>query len=387
MAKPKRKAAWKAGKGKVIADELATNRANDAKQKRQLGTAVHNASADKLFSIDTGANASAATDGPVGKSGKRAQKRNASLRNEAILVPNSNVAAIGAPLPTLSFQDQQNRTQKRRAVSNKETQKLLGRINKKQSRGGVPKQAARKSKVKANPKGNFDLWGAAPADLEPANVKNTAVLNQPNKRQKRRKGALRTVAHSVNPAVEVADPGASYNPDHEQHQDLIGEALAEEYENRREERRLKPINVERMALQYSMLPNSKLVDPSDMLPDESALEIEDAAEADHNTGVKAAKAVKRERLTQAKRNKRERAKVKAREAKNAKAKAEVDKQLGQLGQISKEVDSQLSEEDIRAKRNEVHARSLLSSSLLLLSALFCSLLLCSLISALCSLLA
>ena len=41
------------------------------------------------------------------------------------------------------------------------------------------------------------------------------------------------------PAVEVADPGASYNPDEEQHQDLIGEALVQEKRRLSMERRMK----------------------------------------------------------------------------------------------------------------------------------------------------
>lgn len=44
------------------------------------------------------------------------------------------------------------------------------------------------------------------------------------------------------PAVPLPSPGASYNPDKEQHQDLLGEQLAKEvgYENQLEEDKRLP---------------------------------------------------------------------------------------------------------------------------------------------------
>ncbi len=46
------------------------------------------------------------------------------------------------------------------------------------------------------------------------------------------------LAPSLLPAIEIAPPGSSYNPTYEDHQDVLGEALAQELERSEKERYL-----------------------------------------------------------------------------------------------------------------------------------------------------
>ena len=300
-----------------------------------MGSVANDASSSELFFIDNDN-----TSQPAGERlSKKALKRNAPLRSEAILLPNSNIAAIGAPPQAIGFKDIQQRAQKKRTVASKETKKLLGRIAKKSA-------ADRPKAAKQDRPANYDVWTSCELS-KPVGHKNAAVRNQPMRAQLRRKSAPKPAAAVANLAVDIADPGASYNPDHEQHQDMMGEALAEAYEDRREERRLKPLKYETMSLQQALLDRTRIVDPSDMLEVDEEY---DAADALTIIPANAGKVVKRERLTQAKRNKRERAKQAAKRQQKEKDAKEKLKQLDQLQQISKEVEVMSSEQLLRQEK-------------------------------------
>lgn len=231
-------------------------------------------------------------------------------------------------------------------------------------------QRKRTKRIAGSAKATFDLWddsapeneetkvvavttgiasrgGTAPIEFQV--VSKTSLrqdIQQPAKLSKKTMKARELTKARARKAIRVepAQPGQSYRPDEEQHQDIIGEALS--IELRRKEAidyKNAPIgggelNAETLAL---------IVDESD---GESSDEEEDVDVEDESTK----KTVKRkEKLTRAQRNKQKR----VREEKQALAERRRKKRLMHEIHESKKLSRELRDEEVEkaARREEIRA--------------------------------
>jgi len=223
----------------------------------------------------------------------------------------------------------------------------------------------RRSKRLANKnKTNFDLWndktvgedkivteitgvasaaGTAPIQLKSVpkiilrkDLQQAAPLS--NKLVKARKIFKALKRQTV--TVEVAQPGQSFNPDQEQHQDTIGEALS--IELRRKE-----------AIEYKAKPISQGMSEETLRILAGSSDEEDSSDDEHK--VSSMKPEKRkEKITRAKRNRQKRAKLLANKMKEKKSK----KQFLNSLQDAKQINKKLRKEDIahQEKRTEMQKK-------------------------------
>jgi hypothetical protein len=163
--KVKRKHKWRRGDGKQLAEQLARDQQDRARERRQLGRAADDEDA-QLFVIDTDA---------VGAGGmassKKLAKRNKALKSEAILLPNANIPAIGSRATEHSKMVQNPKKRKRTQEQlSKETQKVLGKTRAK-ARNATPGAGhLRKQKPKLE---QYDLWGEELPDPEQRDMQPT----------------------------------------------------------------------------------------------------------------------------------------------------------------------------------------------------------------------
>lgn len=240
------------------------------------------------------------------------------------------------------------------------------------------KQRKRVKRVAGTAKANFDLWGngdnnqpksikdkgtkmvpvkvgvAAAAGTAPIvfkavpkaslrkDIQQPAVLS--SKELKRKERLKENARKSVQ--IELAQPGQSYRPDEEQHQDIIGEALGVELRRKEaEEYKAAPIGGGRMSKHtLSLLVNSSDEESSDDEEDEE--------------NVTAPISVKRkEKLTRAQRNKQKRAKAMKLELEEKKKAKKFLQTFSQAKQISKDIRKKEAEriarkEEIKALKEE-----------------------------------
>jgi hypothetical protein len=312
--KVKRKHKWRRGDGKGLAEQLARDQADRARERRTMGRAADDEGA-QLFVIDTEA---------VGAGGlassKKLAKRRAALKSEAILLPNANIPAIGSTATQHSKMAANTASKKRKRTADqlsKQTQKVLGKTRAK-GRNATP--GAGHLKQKKAVLEQYDLWGEELPDPEQREMQPTRKQvtygkggggggRQPNTRGKPSAGKLGTekpAAAMSAVAVEVADPGASYNPDPELHQELIGEAFAQERSLTMSERKLKGMDYHRQRLLRAR--RGEIPDTSDMIVSEKEFELQ-ALETDQESLAAAAESAEQEvkkpkgKLTVAQRNK------------------------------------------------------------------------------------
>jgi hypothetical protein len=164
-SKVKRKHKWRRGDGKQLAEQLARDQQDRARERRQLGRAADDEGA-QLFVIDTDA---------IGAGGmassKKLAKRNKALRSEAILLPNPNIPAIGS-CATEHIKMVQNPKKRKRTQEqlSKETQKVLGKTRAK-ARNATPGAGhLQKQKPKLE---QYDLWGEQLPDPEQRDMQPT----------------------------------------------------------------------------------------------------------------------------------------------------------------------------------------------------------------------
>ena len=342
------KKSWGKGAGNPIAKGVQRARADRAKEVRTFGRASDKATGDQLFVIDT--------EAPAGAAGlcssKKLLKRNAALRSEEILVPNSNV-------PTIGLEATKHKThlaaiarskKKPRIVKElpRQTQKFIGKLSKKRAEKIKNNAPAPKIFVVGAKDDSYDLWGAGevPQLPQPEKVQQTArkvgrligaAKSRPSAGQL---GTLKTVAAETgtHASMVVADPGSSYNPDKEQHQGLIGEALVQEKRRRKIELQKKHITWNRQRVLRSKDPTEMLADDDDDDVDEDEgvlqkqLELEQAEEDIGRYSVGAP--VENKKLTVAQRNRQARVKQLKHElaaAKEAKRLRKAEKRLESIG--------------------------------------------------------
>ena len=349
--KRKKKHKWRNGEGKALAEKLAADNADRQRERRTMGRAADDAGAP-LFFVDTEA---------VGAGGlassKKLMKRTAALKSQAILVPNSNITAIGgdatkhAAAASAQVAGKRKRTQEQLS---RQTQKVLGKQRRK-ARNTAEGRGIDSIKVTKPLKPHYDLWGEELPDSEergmPAKSKQVTYGQQAhgshkaNTRGRPSAGSLgtsRPVAAAAAAAVDVADPGASYNPDQEQHQELIGEALAQERETRRTEKQLKGMDYHRQRLLRPR--RGEIADTDDMVvppeQEESQALLTDRESVEAGLEVAAQEAVKpKGKLTVAQRNKQARVQQQEKELKDRREQKRQKQELNRLAAVEREVES------------------------------------------------
>lgn len=172
-SKIKKKHKWRRGDGKQLAEQLARDQADRARERRTLGRAADDEGA-QLFVIDTDA---------VGAGGlassKKLAKRNKALKSEAILLPNANIPAIGSRATEHSQMASASASKKRKRTQeqlSKQTQKVLGKTRAK-ARNATPGAGhLRKQKPKL---AQYDLWGEDLPEPEQRDMQPTRKQGEP----------------------------------------------------------------------------------------------------------------------------------------------------------------------------------------------------------------
>ena len=265
-ARPAKKQ-WRTGVGNTIAKEVLNSKAAREKERRVFGFAADEATDEQLFVIDKD------TDGAAGlTTSKKLLKRKAALKSEAILRPNMRIPTIGkAPIPHAGLAAAPVKKERSQEQLTHGTRKLLGKLAKKAE---IKKANGVTGPRVVEVKDSYNLWGSDVQVTEPkadANgrgvsaqrtaLKRNRLIGSDKKRPSAGKlGTRRPAAAEATASVEVADAGASYNPDTELHQELIGEALVQARARRGVDRKLK-----KMTWNKQRVLRGK--DPSEMLGD------------------------------------------------------------------------------------------------------------------------
>ncbi len=237
------------------------------------------------------------------------------------------------------------------------------------------RQRKRMKRIAGSARANFDLWGeddsdskkggkaatklvpikvgvAAAAGTAPIifkEVSKTSLrkdIQQPaalSNKQLRMKERLKEKARKTI-QVELAQPGQSYRPDEEQHQDVIGEALGIELRRKEaEEYKAAPIGGGRMNKRtLSLLIHSS---------DEESSDEED--EDDENMTSNTTSVKRKDKLTKAQRNKQKRVKAMQKELDEKKKAKQFLHSFQNAKRISKEIKEQ---EAVRiARKEEINA--------------------------------
>lgn len=152
-------------------------------------------------------------------------------------------------------------------------------------------------------------------------------------------------------AVEVADPGASYNPDPELHKELIGEALAQEVTMRATEKKLKNMDYNTQRLLRPK--KGEIPDVSDMFMTDKEYELQ-ALDTDRESMEAAAaiaeQAAKKpqEKLTVAQRNKAARHAAREKQLAEQRKQKKMAQDLKRIEAIDREVEEVTAEREERA---------------------------------------
>ena len=152
-------------------------------------------------------------------------------------------------------------------------------------------------------------------------------------------------------AVEVADPGASYNPDPELHKELIGEALAQEVSTREMEKKLKHMDYNTQRLLRPR--RGEIPDTSDMVMTDKEYELQ-ALDTDRES-MEAAAAIAAQvakkpkgKLTVAQRNKAARQAAREKQLAEQRKQKKMAQDLNRIEAIDREVQEVTAERDERA---------------------------------------
>uniref|UniRef100_A0A8C5QC08 Ribosome biogenesis protein NOP53 n=1 Tax=Leptobrachium leishanense TaxID=445787 RepID=A0A8C5QC08_9ANUR len=282
-------------------------------QERTAGGLLAEQTDDSLFFVDTGSK----------KKVSRIQRKLRPLRIDLILQPDSKVAA---PKDISSHQVPNGRKLKRK----------LEREMKLEAGGVLPrpdrllqaqlrnKRPRRRPEPNNNPsRGFYDLWDESVAVEPTLEGKESWYLQQTQKGQVKRPSRL-SVRPSQLPAVEVMNPGASYNPTFESHQALLLKAHEAEVKKVREEEKLqRQLNLPTAA--EAATQESQFQELCEGLVESDAEDDAAAGDAAESSELGAATLARRERKT-------ERQRKKEKEAKMLKVKQEAERSLRLRGQ-------------------------------------------------------
>ncbi|XP_076837053.1 ribosome biogenesis protein NOP53 [Brachyhypopomus gauderio] len=313
-------------------------------QERATGGLLSEKPDDSLFFVDTGEQAVPQTATVAPK-----PKRSKQLRIDLILQPDSSVAP---PKDVLAYQ-QPNAKKLRRIAQKAEKLAAMGvlprreRLLRRRAAAGAPPTTRDGQKLSANKdqaRGFYDLWSPGKADTA-----DPYYLEQTKKKLVKRPEKL-NVKPSLLPAVEVAAPGASYNPEFSSHQALLLGAHESEVKRLKAEEKLErqtAIRREDLATKESMFREQV----EGLIEEEEKLDVEHTEEGDEDTVV--GPTAQSEKKTE-----RQRKKEKADRKKELQRKAErqaVDsrQQLFRLRSIGAEVKRLEQQTSIRRSRRKI----------------------------------
>ncbi|XP_048735462.2 ribosome biogenesis protein NOP53-like isoform X2 [Ostrea edulis] len=213
LAKNKKKA-WR----KVDITDVEEYLEDERLQERTGGLVAEKSDAE-LFTIETKA-PSIDTEEAVPK--KRRKREPKDLKCYSHLLPDPKIKLARKSQPSRSTKDKRPPLVKEKIQSGVKTQK---QIKAEVQRKLVTEQKQRKNRAKGSVMvASYDLWGGE------AQEKGDPFAKAPVKKPKSR-------APSELPAIQVPHPGASYNPDYEDYQDLL--LKAHEIEEKKLEKELK----------------------------------------------------------------------------------------------------------------------------------------------------
>jgi nucleolar protein 53 len=162
----------------------------------------------------------------------------------------------------------------------------------------------------------------------------------------------------VVPAVEVADPGASYNPDAEQHQDLIGEALVQEKRRLSTERRMKHMTWNQQRVLRGKDPTEMLAAQEVGEGEEGVALLEDAGDGKTSAAAgdedeeDGSRAVQNNKMTRAQRNKQARVREQERQLRERRQAKRRRQQENRVEAIVGEVKHISAEREAKAAKRE-----------------------------------
>mmetsp|Transcript_23394 Transcript_23394/g.32782 ORF Transcript_23394/g.32782 Transcript_23394/m.32782 type:complete len:425 (-) Transcript_23394:114-1388(-) len=195
----------------------------------------------------------------------------------------------------------------------RDEQKLTALANSKQKR---IKQAIRTKRVLGNARAGFDLWDDNTTRTTSSSESKSTAAVQPPKKKKQKQidsgigmalagtapaftettSTLQKPAKKKNTvAVDTAHGGQSYHPDPQQHQDMIGEALALEL------RRKQAIDYNKAPISQGLSEETKALMVTETDDDESSSDDDSSDEEEDAAIVR-----KKEKLTRAQRNRQKR---------------------------------------------------------------------------------
>ncbi|XP_044124343.1 ribosome biogenesis protein NOP53 [Bufo gargarizans] len=205
-------------------------------QERTVGGLLSERPNENLFFVDTNKKKK---DSRILPATRKLRKRTRPLKIDLILQPDSKVPP---PKDILSHQVPNAKKLKRkreREEQQLETKGILPRTDRLLLAQQDRPSSTHKDEPNNNPtRGFYDLW-AAKNPLDSAfEGKEQWFLEQTKKGRVKRPERMNKKP-SVLPAVEVAAPGASYNPSYESHQDLLLKAHEVEVKKLKEEKKLE----------------------------------------------------------------------------------------------------------------------------------------------------
>eukprot|EP00949_MAST-11_sp_MAST-11-sp1_P001167 g1167.t1 len=258
-----------------------------------------------------------------GEYGKGAVMRSASLKRKAMERAN------------------RERRQRRRQL---EKQKRERKKRQKKSHEGTPDDSTVVAVVDVPKKTGrasgelYDAWGEEDTSAEMTSTKGwQGTLQKLPKEYKKRRRGERASSKSSLTAADVVDAGASYNPERKAHRALMAKALAEETKFQREA----------ASIRARLNPAPPRADP-DLVLSDSEGESDDIGEDEEGDGKTKAPR-KKERLTQAQRNRQERHREKLQRDKERRAHRQLKGDMSNLKSIMKDL---AKEEDEYAKKKQ-----------------------------------
>ncbi|XP_021340488.1 glioma tumor suppressor candidate region gene 2 protein-like, partial [Mizuhopecten yessoensis] len=217
-----KKKAWKAIDVTEVEDVM-----EDERMQERTGGLVAEKADDQLFVVDKDA-----FDPKENDSKYQKKNRKRALKCHSSLEPDPNIKAISISHNIRKIQPEVERLS-RKIKSGKQTLTEKQAVKQRKTRNQQRAEARRnKNKV---PVANYDLWET---DVNDDNRNEDPHYCVVTKRRRINVPKHYTEKPSEVSSVQVPDPGASYNPSYEDHQNLLAKALDVEVKRERKERKL-----------------------------------------------------------------------------------------------------------------------------------------------------
>nr|XP_011446756.2 ribosome biogenesis protein NOP53 isoform X1 [Crassostrea gigas]XP_011446757.2 ribosome biogenesis protein NOP53 isoform X2 [Crassostrea gigas] len=332
LAKNKKKA-WR----KVDITDVEEFLEDERLQERTGGLVAEKLDAE-LFTLERKAPATA-TEDPVPK--KKRRKEPKVLKCYSHLMPDPKIKLARKPQPSRKVKDKQAPHIKEKVLSGVKTQKELKAED---QRKLVQEKRLKKDRTKGSiVVASYNLWDDEPK--KPVDPFAKPLVKRPKRK-----------APSDLPAVQVPHPGASYNPDYEDYQELLSKAHEVEEKKLLEEKKLQKFEEEIKKVDPKTLERTWLSEMSEGIKDKEELKEEeedgdDAINAEDLDRISVNPPVRREsKKTRTQRNKEKKKKMQEK----LKAQGKMDKtkanEIFRLKSMKAELDER--EADLQRKAQE-----------------------------------